>query len=102
MALQGAVASLGWGGTCIAVGTPKASATIEVPILSLGMVDRGVLGVRYGTSQPHRDILAYLDLYRTGQLKLDELVTQRYRLDQYEDAFHDLESGKLARGVFVF
>lgn len=44
---------------------------------------------------------AYLALYQNGALKLDELVTKRYRLDQHEEAFHDLEEGKLARGVFV-
>lgn len=102
VALRSAADSLGWGGTCIVVGTPKQSATVELPIMPLGMVDRGIMGVRYGTSQPHRDIPVYLDLYRNGQLKLDELVTRRYTLDRYEEAFHDLESGKLARGVFVF
>lgn len=102
VALGSATASLGWGGTCVVVGTPNASATVELPILQLGMVDRSVIGVRYGSSQPHRDIAVYLDLYRSGLLKLEELVTKRYTLDQYEEAFHDLESGKLARGVFVF
>ena len=102
VALGNATASLGWGGNCVIVGTPKATATLELPIMPMSMVDRGIMGVRYGTSQPHRDIAVYLDLYRTGQLKLEELVTKRYALDQYEEAFHDLESGKLARGVFVF
>ena len=101
-ALSSAVASLAWGGNCVIVGVPEVTATIELPIASMTIVDRGVIGARYGTLQPHRDIPAYLDLYRNGLLKLDELVTKRYSLDQFEEAFHDLESGKLARGVFVF
>ena len=101
-ALRNATAALGWGGNCVVVGVPASSATIELPIGALAYVDRGVMGVRYGSSQPHRDIPAYLSLFKNGGLKLEELVTQRYRLDQYEEAFHDLESGKLARGVFVF
>jgi len=101
-ALAGAAASLGWGGNCVIVGVPKASATIELPIANMALVDRGLIGARYGSLQPHRDIPAYLDLYRNGLLKLDELVTKRYPLDRFEEAFHDLESGQLARGVFVF
>ncbi len=100
-ALGDAVATLGWGGTCVVVGTPGAGAKLELPIGPLGIVDRGVIGVRYGSSRPHRDVPAYLALYQNGALKLDELVTKRYRLDQHEEAFHDLEEGKLARGVFV-
>ena len=101
-ALKNAVACLAWGGNCVIVGVPKANATYELPIMSMAYVDRGILGARYGASQPHKDIPAYLRLYSNGSLKLDELVTKRYRLDQFEDAFHDLEAGKLARGVFVF
>jgi Zn-dependent alcohol dehydrogenase len=101
-ALKSAVECLAWGGNCVIVGVPKASATYDLPIMSMSYVDRGILGVRYGASQPHKDIPAYLRLYSNGALKLDELVTKRYRLDQFEEAFHDLESGKLARGVFVF
>lgn len=100
-ALGSAMGTLGWGGTCVIVGTPKAGAMLEVPIGLLGFVDRSVIGARYGSSRPHRDMPAYLALYKNGALKLDELVTKRYRLDEYEEAFHDLEAGKLARGVFV-
>jgi len=100
--LRSAIASLAWGGTCVIVGTPPAGATFEVPVATMGFVDRGIIGARYGSSRPHRDVPAYLALYRNGALKLDELVTKRYRLDQHEEAFHDLEEGRLARGVFVF
>jgi len=101
-ALRSATAALGWGGNCVIVGVPAKNATMELPVEAMAYVDRGVMGARYGSSQPHRDIPAYLSLYKNGALKLEELVTKRYRLDQYEEAFHDLESGKLARGVFVF
>jgi S-(hydroxymethyl)glutathione dehydrogenase/alcohol dehydrogenase len=37
-----------------------------------------------------------------GRLKLDELITQRYGIDQAPQAFADLESGRNARGVIVF
>jgi S-(hydroxymethyl)glutathione dehydrogenase/alcohol dehydrogenase len=43
-----------------------------------------------------------LSLYRAGKLKLDELITHRYKIDEAPQAFADLESGKNARGVIVF
>ena len=42
-----------------------------------------------------------IDLYRAGRLKLDELITRTYELDQFEQALQDLEAGELARGVVV-
>jgi S-(hydroxymethyl)glutathione dehydrogenase/alcohol dehydrogenase len=43
-----------------------------------------------------------LALYLKGELKLDELITRRYRIDEAPQAFADLESGRNARGVIVF
>ena len=43
-----------------------------------------------------------LGLYMSGRLKLDELITKRYSIDQAPQAFADMESGKNARGVIVF
>ena len=101
-ALRSAVDCLGWGGTCLVIGVPAAGDTLEVPIAPLALVDRGIMGVRYGTAQPNRDIHTYVSLYRNGLLKLEELATQRYALEDYAQAFEDLEAGKLARGVFLF
>ena len=42
-----------------------------------------------------------LGLYRSGDLKLDELITSRYRLDEISQAYQDLEDGKNIRGVIV-
>jgi alcohol dehydrogenase (nicotinoprotein) len=42
-----------------------------------------------------------LDLYRSGHLKLNELVTNRYRLDEINQRYQDLLDGKNVRGVLV-
>ena len=42
-----------------------------------------------------------LELYRAGKLKLDELVTKQYSLDQINDGYADLEAGKNIRGVVI-
>jgi len=41
------------------------------------------------------------DLYLGGRLKIDELITRRYRLDEFASAVADLQRGELARGVFM-
>ena len=57
---------------------------------------------RYGSSQPQRDVRRYVDLYRKGRLKLDELVSATYPLGDMKSAVHDLEAGELAaRGVLT-
>jgi S-(hydroxymethyl)glutathione dehydrogenase/alcohol dehydrogenase len=43
-----------------------------------------------------------VSLYQAGRLKLDELITRRYRIDEAPQAFDDLAQGRNARGVIVF
>jgi Zn-dependent alcohol dehydrogenase len=96
--IRQAVDSLGWGGNCIILGVPKADA--EASFLVSGMyMDKGILGCRYGSARPRHDIPMVIDLYRAGRLKLDELITRTYPLDDFEKALADLEAGELARGV---
>jgi S-(hydroxymethyl)glutathione dehydrogenase/alcohol dehydrogenase len=93
--------SLGWGGNCVILGVPKADA--EASFLVSGMyMDKGILGCRYGSARPRHDIPLVIELYRAGRLKLDELITRTYELDQFEQALSDLEAGELARGVVTF
>ena len=102
VALKGAVAALTWGGTAVIVGVPPYGSTVELEINPIAYVDRTIMGSRYGSARPHHDIPMYLDLYRQGRLKLDELITKQYPLADFETAFADLEAGKLARGVLTF
>ena len=44
----------------------------------------------------------FLDLYQSGKVKLEELATQRYWLDQINEAYASMLTGDVARGVFVF
>ena len=101
-ALKPAIAALDWGGNCVIVGVPPAGSTFELSIAQMAYVDRGVIGCRYGSSRPHHDIPKYLALYQRGILKLDELVTKQYPIENFAQAFEDLEHGKLARGVLTF
>ena len=96
-----ALQTLTWGGNVVVVGVPAVTATSQVPITHLTHVDRGILGCRYGSAQPHRDVSEYVEHYRAGRLLLDELVTQTYPLEEFERAIADLHAGRLARGVLT-
>jgi S-(hydroxymethyl)glutathione dehydrogenase/alcohol dehydrogenase len=74
---------------------------VSIPINHLAYVDRGVIGCRYGSARPHHDVPLMVDLYRRGELLLDELVSRTYPLDDVELAIKDLKSGALARGVMT-
>jgi Zn-dependent alcohol dehydrogenase len=100
--LRNCVEVLDWGGTAVAVGVPPRTAELSAVITQLTHVDRGILGCRYGSARPHHDIPLLVGLYLDGRLLLDELVSQTYPLDQFEQVAHDMHEGRLARGVLTF
>jgi NDMA-dependent alcohol dehydrogenase len=61
-----------------------------------------IVGNVYGGCNPHADIPRLLSLYRRGLLKLDELVTKTYSLDQVNEGYDDLLSGRIMRGLLTF
>ncbi len=62
---------------------------------------RRLQGALFGAANPLYDIPKILGLYRSGDIKLDELVTQRYRLDQVNEGYRDMLDGKNIRGVII-
>ncbi len=60
------------------------------------------MGTLYGDSQPRIDIPNMLAMYGAGKVKLDELVTRTYTLDQINEAYADMLAGKNLRGVIEF
>jgi S-(hydroxymethyl)glutathione dehydrogenase/alcohol dehydrogenase len=62
---------------------------------------RRIQGALFGASNPLYDIPRMLELYRRGELKVSELITQRYRLDEVNEGYEDLLEGKNIRGVLV-
>jgi NDMA-dependent alcohol dehydrogenase len=90
------------GGTAVVVGvsSPKDSATIAP--MSLTLEERTLTGSYFGSANPPVDFRRVLELYRTGRLKLDELITHVYSIDEAPMAFADLAAGRNARGIIVF
>jgi len=97
--IKDAVEVLDWGGTCVIIGVPAPTAEMSIRVTHLTHIDRGIIGCRYGSAKPHRDIPLFVQLYLDGKLKLDELVSRTYPLEGFHDVLHDMEGGQLARGV---
>jgi NDMA-dependent alcohol dehydrogenase len=81
--------------------SPMGSAT-NFPAAVLARQEKTVKGSYYGSVNPQRDFPMLLDLYLSGKLKLDELVSRRWALDQINEAFADMLSGQAARGIIAF
>jgi len=90
------------GGTLTLVGlTPVGSGT-NLPGSVITRTEKVIRGSFYGSVLPQRDFPMFLDLYRNGKLMLDELVTRRYRLEEINEAYQDMLTGEVARGIIVF
>lgn len=88
-------------GQAVLLGVPAATAEASFLVSSM-YLDKSILGCRYGSSRPQRDIALYADLYREGRLLLDELVTATYPVEDFAAAADDARHGRVARGVLVF
>ena len=99
---RNALECLDWEGTVVVIGVTSQTAEFSGLYTRLTQVDRGIIGCRYGTISPQRDIPFIIDLYRRGEVLLDELVSATYPLANWEDAVHGLESGTVARAVITF
>jgi NDMA-dependent alcohol dehydrogenase len=80
----------------------KSKTGIPVNLCELSMFQKRIQGVLYGCSSPRVQVPALLALYLSGVLKLDELVTRRYTLDQINDAYLDMREGRNIRGVICY
>ena len=93
---------IGKGGVVVVTGLANpAKLTVHVSGAVLTLFEKTIKGSLFGSGNPQRDILKMLDLYQAGTLKLDELVTSRYSLEQVNQGYADLVAGKNIRGVVL-
>ena len=90
------------GGTATVMGLhgTKVEAAISPAVLILA--NKRLLGCFAGSSRPLVDLPKLLDLYLAGRLDLDKLISKHYALDELPQAFDDMTSGAVARGVITF
>ncbi|WP_166268169.1 zinc-binding dehydrogenase [Marinobacter caseinilyticus] len=93
---------LGRGGTAVVVGVADPKDKTSIGTLSLPADERTLKGSWLGSARPQHDFPRIIALYKAGKLKLDELVTRTYSVEEAPQAFDDMVAGKNARGVIVF
>jgi Zn-dependent alcohol dehydrogenase len=89
-------------GTMYIVGMPHSGAMASYEPVIFGALGQGMKGSKMGDVVLPRDIPWMIDLYQQGRLKLDELISGRWSLDQINEAIADTRSGAARRNVIVF
>jgi S-(hydroxymethyl)glutathione dehydrogenase/alcohol dehydrogenase len=75
---------------------------LPINLLEFTMSQKKLKGALFGQASPNTTIPWLVDMYIRGHLKLDEMITRRYSLDQIAEAYDDLKAGKLIRSVVDF
>ena len=97
-----AVAAIGRGSTVVVTGIGDASEVgVPISLWELAMTEKRIQGTLYGTHTPGDGIPRLLEMYKAGRLKLDELITRRYKLEEIGAAYEDLHAGRIIRGVVL-
>ncbi len=91
------------GGQAVLVGIPPMDVTLTVPAwVGLILQAKTIKGCWYGSADVRRDVPRLIELYRGGELHLDELVSRRIELAEVNDAFRAMNAGEVARSVIVY
>ena len=75
---------------------------VQFDLFTFAMSGKRLQGSLYGTTNSRNDIPLMAELYRNGALKLDELITRTYKLEDINQAFTDMQDGKNLRGVIIY
>ena len=90
------------GGTACIVGmAPQGSRASFDPLLFVNKETR-LIGTWYGSARPRIDFPRMIELMLAGRLKVNELISRRYALEQINEGFERLARGEVARGVIMF
>jgi S-(hydroxymethyl)glutathione dehydrogenase / alcohol dehydrogenase len=89
------------GGTTVLVGAEGPAAIISIPALDFVGSQKTIKGSWYGSTNPRYDAVRYINLYASGKLLLDELISARYEPREINQVFSDMESGRIIRGILV-
>src|SRR5579875_2150457 len=98
-----AFSSIRKAGTVVVTALGDLSAVgLPISLGELTLFQKRLQGALFGASNPHADIPRQVELYQAGQLKLDELVTREYSLDEIATGYEDMHAGRNMRGVIRF
>jgi S-(hydroxymethyl)glutathione dehydrogenase/alcohol dehydrogenase len=89
------------GGTANIIGMIPIGQNVTLPGAAF-LGEKRIQGSLMGSNRFPVDMPRLVDFYMSGKLKLDEMISQRIRLDQVNEGFEDMKKGGLARSVIVF
>jgi S-(hydroxymethyl)glutathione dehydrogenase/alcohol dehydrogenase len=86
----------------VLVGVPPTGTTLQIPPVLLVGGERRIVGSRYGSGNPQVEFPKMVELAMAGRLRIADLVSKRYDIDEADEAFRALAAGEQARGLIVF
>ncbi|MFT5195948.1 MAG: S-(hydroxymethyl)glutathione dehydrogenase/alcohol dehydrogenase, partial [Candidatus Promineifilaceae bacterium] len=89
-------------GTFVMVGMPPIGVITEIEMANIAAASQTIKGSKMGSARLQIDVPKLVELYQAGRLKLDELITGRYPLDQINEAIDSARNGEALRNVIVF
>jgi Zn-dependent alcohol dehydrogenase len=101
-AIEQGLSLLRRGGTLVVVGMPASGEEARFDPTMLANDGIHIVGTKMGSAVPADDIPRLVALYEDGRLKLDELVTRTYPLDEINEAIGSMRRGEAVRNVIVF
>jgi NDMA-dependent alcohol dehydrogenase len=91
------------GGRCCLTSTANPKITnADVILVDVIFSQKEIVGNVYGGCNPHADIPIILNMYKSGQLKLDELLTKEYTLEQINEGYDDMLKGRTMKSIIRF
>jgi Zn-dependent alcohol dehydrogenase len=90
------------GGKTVTAGLPHPSKMLELAVVKLVAEERTLQGSYIGSCIPSRDIPAYIELYQSGRLPVDKLLTHQIRLNEINEGFERLAKGEAIRQIINF
>ena len=91
------------GGTVVATAVaPAFQMDVQLNLFEFAMMNKQLRGCLFGSTAPRQEIPHILSMYQAGQIKLDEMITNTYTLDQVNEGYQDMLDHKNVRGVITF
>lgn len=90
------------GGSVVLVGMPASGTKAVIEAANFAGYSQKVMGSKMGSTRVQVDIPKLIELYEQGRLKLDELVTNHYSLEEINEAIEQVKQGNALRNVIVF
>ena len=89
-------------GLTVWVGIPNVKDVVPVSPFLMFREERSIAGCWMGSTNLKNDIPKLVNMYQIGKLKLDELITKHYKLEDIDEAMEAVEQGKALRNIIVF